>query len=90
VQKTLKAVHRSGSSSEHTATWLRDSAGLLAMNGLFVLWNLLQTFVKMDLYNGNLQNLSPTLQINNLLCLILHYWKDMFLSHQSFDIQHNR
>lgn len=60
------------------------------MNGLFVLWNLLQTFVKMDLYNGNLQNLSPTLQINNLLCLILHYWKDMFLSHQSFDIQHNR
>lgn len=43
------------------------------MNGLFVLRNLLQTFVKMDLYNGNLQNLSPTLQINNLLCLMLHY-----------------
>lgn len=40
------------------------------MNGLFVLWNLLQTFVKMDLYDGNLQTLSPTLQINDLLCLI--------------------
>lgn len=60
------------------------------MNGLFVLRNLLQTFVKMDLYNGNLQNLSPTPQINNLLCLMLHYWRDMFFPHQraiSFDTQ---
>lgn len=90
MQNTLKAVHRSGSGSEHTATWLRDSAGHSAMNGLFVPWNLLQTFVKMDLYNGNLQNLSPTPQINNLLCLMLHYWRDMFSPHQraiSFDTQ---
>lgn len=34
------------------------------MNGLFVLWNLLQTFVKMDLYNGNLQNLSPNNELS--------------------------
>lgn len=60
------------------------------MNGLFVLWNLLQTFVKMDLYDGNLQTLSPTLQINDLFCLILHYWRDIFLPHQSSDIQHTR
>lgn len=66
VQETFKAAHRSGSGSEHTATWLRDSAGLSEMNELFVLWNLLQTFVKTDLYNGNLQNLSPTPQINLL------------------------
>lgn len=74
----------------NTATWLGDSAGLSAMNGLFVLWNLLQTFVKMDLYNGNLQNLPPR-QINNLLCLMLHYWREMFLPPQkavSFGGQH--
>lgn len=35
----------------------------------------------MDLYNGNLQNLSPTPQINNLLCLMLHYQRDMLLPH---------
>lgn len=53
------------------------------MNGLFVPWNLLRTFVKMDLYNGNLQNLSPTPQTNNLLRLMLHYWRHVLASSES-------